>query len=217
MTNHNILIAFDVDGTIFKAKEIFLPAIKTVLSENDINDFTDADYMKFVGMPYNEFEEWQQKLKLKTSYKEFKSRLQQLELENINNSSELFNGVLDTLKSLKKANYTLAICTNAREEYLNAIIDKFNLSDFFQFDNILFPTKFSPPSDKQTMLAELKNRLKPFKSFMVGDRFYDSEAAKKNGFEFIGAKYGYAKEEIENETEHLVDEIKDIVSIIQKK
>ena len=215
--NENVLVLFDVDGTIFKAKEIFLPAIKTVLFENNITDFSDVTCLKFVGMPYNEIEDALQKLILKTSYKQFKSRLQQLELDNIKHSGELFEGVIDTLKTLKQNNYTLAICTNARKEYINTIIEKFNLSRFFKSEDILFPEKFPPPSDKQTMLKALKNRINPFKCFMIGDRYYDSEAAKKNGFEFIGARYGYANDEIKNETKYLIDEIKSILSIIQIK
>lgn len=210
--NENILIAFDVDGTLFKAKEIFLPAIKTVLSENNI-ERTDTYCMKFVGMPYNEFEAWQQQQKLKISYKNFKSRLQQLELKNIKEYGSEFKDVIKTLTTLKNKGYTLAICTNARKEYLEAVMTKCDLWNFFKEENILYPEKFpdrfSPEFDKGTMLNDLKNRLKPFKSFMVGDRNYDSKAAKKSGFEFIGVRYGYGKNEIKDET-NLVDKIRDI-------
>ena len=51
--------------------------------------------MKFIGMPYKEFEDWQQQLTIKTSYKEFKSRLQELELRNIISDGELYEGIED--------------------------------------------------------------------------------------------------------------------------
>jgi phosphoglycolate phosphatase len=214
--NENILVVFDVDGTIFKAKEIFLPAIKQVLSENDIHDYTEHEFMKFIGMPYKEFEDWQQQLTTKTSYKEFKSRLQELELRNIISDGELYEGVIELFTILKEAKYTLAICTNARKEYLEAIFNKFKLFNYFTDNNIIYPERFSPYADKQYMLGHIKQFIKPFKSYMIGDRFYDSEAAQKNGFTFIGVNYGYGYDEIKNQTNLLVDKICEIKELLVK-
>ena len=215
--NENILVVFDVDGTIFKAKEIFLPAIKQVLSENAIQGYSEDELLKFVGMPYKEFEDWQQQLTIKTTYKEFTTRLQELELKNIISDGELYKGVIELFTILKEAKYSLAICTNARKEYLETIFNKFNLFNFFSEDNILYPEKFSVHTDKQYMLSYIKQITKPFKCYMIGDRFYDSEAAQKNGFTFIGVNYGYGYEEIKYRADFLIREIEDITKIISDK
>ncbi len=158
----NILVVFDVDGTLFKAREIFLPAIRTVLSENNINDISDANCMKLVGMPYDKIEVELKKLKIKTTYKDFKLRLQQLEMENIRHSGKLFKGVINILKKLSQENYTLAICTNAREKYISIIVEKFNLTRYFKSENIYFPDKFSQPANKISMPeSEFPNRERP--------------------------------------------------------
>ena len=35
------------------------------------------------------------------------------------------------------------------------------------------------------MLKALKNRINPFKCFMIGDRYYDSEAARKTDLNLL--------------------------------
>lgn len=200
--NKNKLFVFDVDGTLFKAKEVFLPAIKSVLENNSIKNIPEEELMDKVGKSYSEFMEWQEKLTLKQSYKDFKESLQKAELFNIQKFGKLFEGVEEMLTELKDKNFNLAICTNARKEYINVVIEKFNLKRFFEKENIVYPEKFEEKNpariDKIDMIRYLKEQIRPLIGYVVGDRIHDMEAAQENDFNFIGANYGYFPKEIQN-------------------
>ena len=213
--NENILIAFDLDGTLFKAKEVFLPAINYLLTQNKIAKSED-ELLSIVGMPKDEFEDWKKSLILTTSFKDFENELFRLELQNIKSQGELFEGVIETLQVLKKQGYTLAICTNARKEYLDSVIARCNLSDVFDSDNILYPKKIESYLTKTNLLQQLKSKYKPITCYMIGDRKYDLKAAEDSNYEFVGALYGYAPDEINGKSKHNINSFKELSSIIQK-
>ena len=78
--------------------------------------------------------------------------------------------------------------------YSDAFIRKFSLQEI-----VAFKRNESAGPDKRLVLKELLEEAGPVRAVMVGDRFYDREAAVYCGIPFIGCLYGYSPQEVEAE------------------
>ena len=70
----------------------------------------------------------------------------------------------------------LAICSNAEESYLTALLEKFGVRDCFSY--IWHRT---PGYDKKAAIPRLKELLGVDRAVMVGDRAEDVSSGKANG------------------------------------
>lgn len=103
----------------------------------------------------------------------------------------LYPGVLDTLKYLQAKGYKMMICTNKPYEFIEPILDKLEIKQYFDSwigENSL-PEK-KPSGAPLLHLAEEINTTKE-KCIMVGDSKNDILSAQNAGMDSIGVSYGY--------------------------
>lgn len=195
------LIIFDFDGTLFKGETFSLPIFHNCL-RNLYSKFTIThDY------PSDETILSQFGKQADDIYKDlfgstnveiityFSRCVEQKEVESFKKGGgELFPDIVKVLSILKKNEYKLAICTNARKDYIEAAIDRFNLDRYF--DEIVAAGMF-PGRDKKWMVQNISERLNSNHFMVVGDRYHDFEAARANNGISVGCKYGYGGREIE--------------------
>ncbi len=125
----------------------------------------------------------------------------------------MFPDIVKVLSILKKKKYKLAVCTNAREDYIEAAIDRFNLNRYF--DEIVAAGMF-PGKDKKWMVQNLVKKLSSSHFMVVGDRYHDIEAAKINNGISVGCKYGYGRKEIEK-ADIIIYRFIELLSILEIK
>ncbi|NQT35326.1 HAD family hydrolase [bacterium] len=204
------LIIFDLDGTLYDTKSSFTPAVGTFLSRYDRVVPPNEFLYKFIGEPMHRFNDWVKSLGIDDSLERLLSEFDGIELDAIRLDGHLYPGVIETLDRLKTGDLTMAICSNGPEWYITEIIDRFGLGDYLSI--VKFPR--SAAETKVEMVREIIDIVKPEESYLVGDRFHDLEAARRNDCVFIGASYGFGRNEIET-ADHLIStftEIRDIVS-----
>jgi len=106
--------------------------------------------------------------------------------------SFLYPGIVELLEYLRSVNYTLVILTNKRELPTNRILNKCDLSLFF--DHVLC-TPSSPFShcDKGSILLKLKTTILTDGKhmFYAGDMLSDLISARRSLVKFYYAKWGY--------------------------
>ncbi|TKB03688.1 phosphoglycolate phosphatase [Alteromonas portus] len=106
-------------------------------------------------------------------------------------STELYDGVFDTLHALKNRGYTLVLITNKPSEFIEPILSAFSLSALFS----LTIGGDSLPEKKPSALPLLytceKLHISPAQCVMVGDSKNDILAAKAANIKSIGLTYGY--------------------------
>lgn len=125
--------------------------------------------------------------------KAYLSRVAELELVYMKKHSAPFDGVPEMLDKLHQAGCTLAICSNSSSRYIEAVLQAIGIRS--QIDEI---QPLCSGMTKVETLGLLLKRLNPTRAIMVGDRFFDLEAARKNRIPFIGCRFGYCEAEIKS-------------------
>ena len=188
------LVVFDLDGTLNKTECFAFPAIKKALEDYEASDIPD----QWIYESFGAKDEDTLKLFFGNRAEEigeaFWERVDMYIKEMFYQNMEAYKGAEDLLCRLRQRGYMLAICSNAEREYIEMVLK--NLKIRHLLDEIEPAAK---GEHKEETLGRLMKRVHPYKAVMVGDRFYDSEAAKANNISFIGCLYGYGKAEMMKE------------------
>lgn len=203
------LIVFDLDGTLYVSESSFLPALRQFLARYDRPQPSDEFLISFIGEPDHVFGAWIETLNINRSTDELLREFDRIEAEAVKQNGCLYDSVAEILEWLKDKGFTMAICSNGSGWYVDLILGKFNLRDYF----IIVKTPRTKSETKSVMLQDIKNALKPSVVYMIGDRKHDFTAARQTGYLFIGAAYGYGGDEI-NDADFTIkrpDEIKTIL------
>ena len=121
----------------------------------------------------------------------------------------LYPGMIDLLKDLRKRNCCLGIATNKRIDTTKLLLDHLGIADLF--DAIVAQDR-NEIRKKSDMITDVLSDLNIEKgdAVMIGDSQNDLDAAKGAGVSFIGVRYGFGfKEPIEEKIE-LVDSVEDL-------
>lgn len=101
----------------------------------------------------------------------------------------IYEGIPEMISTLSGRGYKLGICTSKRADYATAIVEMFELDDFFAFvdgggDGI----------HKHSQIEGLVAAgLLADSAIMIGDRNVDISAAKQNNLRSVGVSWGFAE------------------------
>lgn len=129
--------------------------------------------------------------------------------------TRIYEGVPEMLRDLREMGCSLYIATNKRILPTRKIIDFIGWTDFF--DGLYSLDYFEPVlQNKVAMLQRLFQELPKtyLRKIYIGDRAEDGIAAKKNGFNFIWASWGYGGSELEGSNYVCVESPEQIIKII---
>jgi phosphoglycolate phosphatase len=101
----------------------------------------------------------------------------------------LFDGAADTIKTLSKRGYKLAVATGKGRRGLNLALEHCGLGKYFHATRTVDEC-FSKPHPQ--MLDELMDQLVvlPERTLMIGDTGYDLQMAKNAGVQSVAVTYG---------------------------
>lgn len=105
--------------------------------------------------------------------------------------SKLYAGVAETVQQLKNAGFTLAIVTNKPEKFIQPILDKLQIAEFFcaSLGGDSLPEKKPSPQPLLHICQQLNVAVA--NTLMIGDSHNDILAAKAANMQSIGLTYGY--------------------------
>jgi len=188
------LVIFDLDGTLLDTAPDLYKALKDTLKEYGVEPPTFEEFKKHVGggaygflepfLPEDRLEE--ALLKLRRHYLE----------KYLCVETEPFEGIEETLKTLRDGGVKLAVATNKITEGALRVLERTNLLNYFE----LVVGRDLPPAHKPAPehLLFISERLGvlPDRAVMVGDRSDDVIAALRGGFTSAYALWGYAEERL---------------------
>ncbi len=133
--------------------------------------------------------------------------------------SRLYDGVLETLQTLKNADFKLACVTNKTARFTNPLMETAGLAPYFDFiasGDTFVEMKPEPLPLLET--AKLFNVV-PENAWMIGDSINDISAGKRAGFKTIAVSYGYAGQHsmAELNADYTVNAILEIVDLIKNE
>ncbi len=206
------LVIFDLDGTLFNSETSVLPAVQEALKNVGLPPSDDDFILSLMGEKTHDF-----CTELLSSYGkegmdiygDFLDALWVSEAKHIRMNGQLYEGVETVLKILSERGHTLAICSNATDEYIVHILETRGIREYFGYiksaENMV---------DKAAGIRELMDTVEHSKAVMVGDRRHDIEAAVANSIVFIGAMYGYGSQEI-RDAEYTAEYPSEILEIVE--
>ena len=169
-------IFFDFDGTLFYGTtDINFQVINLTLADMGRPPITREEANSTVG---DKLEDACRRI-LQTDDQTLRDRLLQGIIDNAPEAVERYAQVepecVHMLRTLS-SKAPLAICSNAEESYLTALLEKFGVRDCFSY--IWHRT---PGYDKKAAIPRLKELLGVDRAVMVGDRAEDVSSGKANG------------------------------------
>lgn len=213
-------IFFDLDGTLTQSEFGIMAAATKALNHFGIETPSQEILKKFIGPPlYVSFHDFY-KLSEEDSQEAIKIYREYYVKEGVY-QAPLYPGITEMLKELKNAGCTLMI-TTSKPETMAVTVAK-NDGIFEYFDGIIGPALDEHDPNKAILIKRALKALgtddsdKDFlkNCLMIGDRFYDIEAACEIGIDSIGVLYGYGNEQELKETgaTYIVKNVQDISKI----
>lgn len=182
-------IIFDLDGTLFKTDTIFVDAVYQLCQSREIELIDKKKITKLIG-----------KTSFEVCQELFGGNLGRDEIEGIRTelrtnedkifarSAQLYDGVKEILTLLKNDGYTLGLCTNDSNEYVNRILGHFNIKQ--HFDIIKYRVD---GLEKYQLIKQILEESACCSAIVVGDTNVDFEAAEEVRCISIGVSYGYGE------------------------
>jgi len=108
--------------------------------------------------------------------------------------SQVYPGVVDTLRSLSAAGISLCCITNKDSAFAEPLLHQAALSGFLQFTLCADRAEDRKPSPNMLLAACSRLGIAPAEMLYVGDSSMDIAAARAAGSPVIAVSYGYGKD-----------------------
>jgi phosphoglycolate phosphatase len=187
------LIVWDWDGTLADSTGLITDALLNAAAQVGLPTLTSSKASSIIGLGLREA--------IHALYGDIPAaQAQALATQYSNNyyagesSIPLFAGAVDTIKTLNKRGFKLAVATGKGRRGLNLALQHCALTHYFHATRTVDEC-FSKPHPQ--MLHELMEALVvlPERTLMIGDTSYDLQMAKNAGVRSVGVTYGAQKAE----------------------
>ena len=210
------IIVFDLDGTLINSAPDLCYALNQTLSEINIPEITLQEVMGYLGD--GALELIKRGITKYSNIKNFDTELLRLRFLEIYdncllNKTDFYPNVLQSLKDLKKMDFTLAICSNKPELLAKRIIDGLDGSSFFDRITGGDTYEYRKPDPRHLINTILETGKKVEAAIMIGDSDNDINCAKKANIPSIAVNFGYSKVPVESLKPDLV--MSDYINLTQ--
>ncbi len=185
-------ILFDLDGTLTNPKEGITKCVQHALRyfgiEKECDELVEFigpplkdQFMKFAGLNEEDAE------KAVSVYRERFAPIGLFE-------NEIYPGVLDMLKELKKQGKIIALATSKPTIFATKIVEKYGIAPYLDY---LSGSELDGTNVEKSAVVRIAMEAlgaNPEETVLVVDRMHDAEGAKENGISCIGVSYGFAAE-----------------------
>ncbi len=191
-------LLFDLDGTLTDPKVGICTCVQYALSSFGIEE-PDLDKLEpFIGPPLKEsFQKYYQfdDAQAEAAIEKYRERFRDTGIfEN-----KLYDGIPQMLNALNSQGMFMAVASSKPTEFVRRILDHFGIGKYFKVvvGSELDGTRVQKEEVIQEALKQLFGNwpVEKTKVYMIGDRSYDVEGARKVGVECVGVTYGYGSME----------------------
>lgn len=212
-----MLYIFDFDGTLIDTSRGITKSAQVTLVQMGYPEYPLEHFMTFMGPPLNySFCTFagmseEEAAEAVTIFRRRYSDVGKFE-------SDVYPGMIALLEDLKRAGYDICVASAKPEQYVREILDHFGMIAYF--DCIVGSTMDEKLADKErnirralelTGYAEHRDD-----AWMIGDRMYDIDGARKAGIKSVGVLYGGGtREELESAgADRLAETVEDLGEIL---
>lgn len=168
-------VFFDLDGTLLFSKETGHLTLDCLLRRHNREAFSDEIFQSFRGMPTRQVLAYIDPEQVDSLLHEV------IEIENnFRDRSYLYPGILETLRTLDRAQIQLAVVTSRTTPEVEQVRAHFHLDDLIQVwisaDDILHPKPHPESIEKAMGIIQVAKE----HTLFIGDTHYDITAGKRS-------------------------------------
>lgn len=212
-------VIFDMDGTLFQTDTILEIALEETFaylrSQNKWDSETPLEkYREIMGVPLPKV--WETLLPHYSRMEREETDTYFLErlTENINSGNgKLYPNVKEVFRYLKENDCNIYIASNGLINYLDAIVNYFDLNHWI---TETFSIEQIDSLNKSNLVRYIVKKYNIYHGAVVGDRLSDFQAAKDNGLISIGCNFDFAQEMELAHADIVIDNLIELKSIIPK-
>ncbi|MFV0392918.1 MAG: pyrophosphatase PpaX [Coprobacillaceae bacterium] len=212
--NRKLGILFDLDGTVLDTEELIFESFKYVFRKYKPGyTLSKEELLSFLGPSLKDSFERFFDSKIVDELIEYYREFNHAKHEEY---VTIYPTVVETLETLKKEGYPLAIVTTKANHVAHIGLDLFDLTKYFDSVVGLDDVKTTKPNPEGIYKA--MKELRVDKAVMIGDNITDIQAGKNAGVYTIGVKWaakGY-QEMAKLEPDLLIDEMSEILDFIKE-
>ena len=191
-------IFFDYDGTLNETMRIYGPALRSAISwleeEGYLEPASYSDQWISSWLGWSTKEMWNSfapQLPQEIWTKAAAMVGQTMDELTAQGRCALFDGIEQTLDTLKAQGWTLSFLSNCRQAYRDEAIKRHGLNRWFSCYHCAEDYPGLAKWEIYQRVADDGSH--PLPHIVVGDRFHDIEVGTKANIPSIGCRYGYAK------------------------
>lgn len=213
-------VIFDFDGTLADTADQIIQTAKQVLSQHGLAKSEYGRLKELIGPPFP------QAFSLVFGYsaeeadqitKEYRAIYGNLGVE----AWPLFEGIADLLRALWKRGVLLGVASSKRDGLLHCALKENKVDELFScVRGKMNDCEEAKALTLSYVMKDLQKKLPASSSarmVMVGDRFYDIDAARSCGIESIGVYYGktaHAREHEDAGATHIVQTVAELRGLL---
>ncbi len=214
-----MIILFDFDGTLHNTKKLygdaFRRAYEYLVKEGYAEEryYSDDDVSKYLGVTAPEM--WKSFMPdlPKETVKKASGIIGDEMLEGIlGGRAVLYDGITETLDTLKDDGHRLMVLSNCRVDYMDAHRKALGLDRWFEDYFCGEAFGFIP---KEEIFSFVREKYPDSESIMVGDRDSDILVGTKNHIPSVGCLYGFGTAEELKDASVLVSSPTEIISAVK--
>lgn len=208
----NKAVIFDLDGTLWPATEIAIPAFRQVLRELNLPEPDDETLARTLGYPLEEIWDMlipKDKIHLSTIADELMDQAESRLLAT--GIGRTFPAVKEIIMYIRELGFMTFICSNCQSAYVEFTPKALGISELFDQK---YCAGMYPGLTKVEMVKIIKAEHDITSGFMVGDRFHDIEAGKANGLLTVGCAYGTGHPDELKGADYVIDSFAQLKGII---
>ncbi len=191
-------IAFDLDGTLVDSVPDLAQALRMMLADLGRDSVSDDEVRNWIGNGAEIMIKRTLSKNIKIDpelsqevYEIARTRFDYYYETNGHQRTQVYPGVMSTLKALKEKGYTLGIVTNKPHVFVPEILNDLHLAEYFSDVIGGDLLKTNKPDPEGLLSLREKHGLQDNQMLMVGDSKNDILAAQRANFSSIGLTYGY--------------------------
>ncbi len=129
--NKRKVAIFDFDGLMVNSEQVIFTALQKLFAKYNVN-LTWNYFANHIGIPVSDaLPQFYNDHPIALSYDDFLIQRNQVIKDEMQNSLRLMPGLTSLITRLKQKDFILAIGTSAKRKYLEDILHKYHLYDFF--------------------------------------------------------------------------------------
>ena len=206
-------VIYDMDDTLVDSNSLHARATTMMLSKYgcDTDRLPKKMVSNFVGRRVKEMMgEIKNYFKIKEELDILLIKNEETFLKIAQEELELLPGARESLKLFQEDGYQIALATSATDKYINLVLDKFAIRDYFEVIVSGDDVQIGKPNPEVFLTTAKKLDLNPGECLVLEDAKNGIEAAKKAGCKCIAIRNDHIPPQDLNEAGMVVDSLEEI-------